>query len=254
MMKPASERLYMKLAIHLYNPPQGLPARRDMVLIHGTGAKAEMWRGQIDQLVDRGYRCIVPDLRGHGASREPLGSADLESHLEDMLETLAAVPVRFPVSMAGHSLGSIIALELAARRPELVCNILAVSMPARVPRLTTAAFRWLLGRPYHIIRRSGVHRSLGWRERVLIETNHHALSQIATHFADLDYIESPPRVNCPVHFAVGRFDPVAPCGYLQRLHHALPGSTMTIIEWAGHNCMDSQPKAFNRWFFQALED
>jgi pimeloyl-ACP methyl ester carboxylesterase len=226
---------------------------RDVVLIHGTGARAEMWRRQIEQLVANGYRCIVPDLRGHGESHEPEEETDIEVHLSDVVETLDAMDIAYPAVFAGHSLGAIIAIELSQRKPEMVSKILAIAMPGRVPVLTVEAFRWFLGWPYKSLRETQLHRTLGWRPRVLVETNRHALEQIMLNFATIDYCGNVPTVNCPVHFVVGRLDPVAPYVYAQKLHEAIPGSTIHVIEWAGHNCMDSQPKAFDKWFTEKME-
>ena len=225
----------------------------DIVLIHGTGARAEMWEKQILRLTENRYRCIVPDLRGHGDTHEPGDKADIQAHLTDVLETLDAMDIDFPVIWAGHSLGAIISLELAQQRPELFKKILAIAMPGRVPALTTEAFRWFLGWPYNSIKKSGIHRSLGWRPRVLVETNRHALEQIMLNFGTIDYCSNVPAVECPVHFVVGRLDPVAPYVYATHMHRAMPNSTLKVIEWAGHNCMDSQPAEFNSWFFEKLE-
>lgn len=239
----------MRLACKIYRQPG---CRRDIVLIHGTGARAEMWKRQIDKLVEMGYRCIVPDLRGHGESHEPGEVCDLKEHIQDIVETLEPQEIRYPAVWAGHSLGAMIAVELAQLRGDMFSKILAVSMPAKVPALTTEAFKWFLGWPYQTIKQSGVHQHLDFRTRELIATNKHALQQIATHFAHINYLERVPKVPCLVHFAVGRFDPVAPCAETEKLHKAMRGTTLTIIEWAGHNPMDSQASAFDRWFFDKL--
>ena len=226
---------------------------RDIVLIHGTGARAEMWRRQIEQLVEKKYRCIVPDLRGHGETVEPGDEADIAAHLQDMHDTLPAYDIAYPAIFAGHSLGAIISLELAEKHPEMISKILAIAMPGRVPALTVEAFRWFLGWPYDSLHKTKLHRSLGWRPRVLVETNRHALEQIMLNFATIDYCGNVPKVKCPVHFVVGRLDPVAPYVYAQKLHEAIPNSTIQVIEWAAHNCMDSQPKAFDKWFWEKME-
>jgi pimeloyl-ACP methyl ester carboxylesterase len=211
-----------------------------------------MWQRQIAKLVDLGYRCIVPDLRGHGESHEPGEVCDLKEHIGDIIETLEPQQIRYPAIWAGHSLGAIIAIELAQLRADMFSKILAVSMPAKVPALTAEAFKWFVGGPHQAIKESGLHRNLDFRTRELISTNNHSLHQIATHFAQLNYLNRVPKILCPVHFAVGRLDPVAPCSEMQRLHKAMKGSTLTIIEWAGHNPMDSQAAAFDRWFFEKL--
>lgn len=227
--------------------------RGDVILIHGTGAKAEMWNPQVKILVDAGFRCIVPDLRGHGDSIEPEEKADISSHINDLLETVADYEIKWPAVFVGHSLGSIISLELAAIRPELVGKILAASMPGKVPQVTVKAFKVFLGKPFLALKDSAVHRSLGWRERVLLDTNHYSLSQVVENFHDADYVSNVPKVTCPVHFAVGRLDPIALCVHSELMHKAIPGSTFKVIEWAAHNCMDSRPAEFNRWFREKME-
>lgn len=240
----------MKLACKTFGAAN---TRGDIILIHGTGARAEMWSPQINWLESKNWRCIVPDLRGHGESAEPGERTDLKVHMQDLLETVEDFQVRWPAILVGHSLGSIISLELAAAHPELVKAILAVSLPGKVPRLTVSAFRIFLGLPYQNLRGTTIHRSLGWRERVLLETNQHALHQVLENFQDLDYVTDLPSISCPIHLAVGRLDPIAPWKHVETMHKSLPTSTFKVIEWAGHNCMDSQPEAFNRWFESSMD-
>lgn len=224
----------------------------DVVLIHGTGARAEMWSNQIDLLVERGYRCIVPDLRGHGESDDPRDRSDIHAHMEDIIETVEHHQVRFPAIFVGHSLGSIISMELAARKPEYFSKILAAAMPGRVPVLTVLSFRAFLGGPFQAIRSTGLHKNFAWRERVLLDTDHRSLQQVVDNFADLNYVDNVPAVQCPVHFIVGRFDPIALPKYVEEMHKLLPESSLEVLEWAGHNCMDSQPGPFNKWFLEKL--
>ena len=239
----------MRLAIREFGEKNG---KGTVVLIHGTGARAEMWNPQIKLLVDRGWHCLVPDLRGHGESVEPEESANISVHLQDILDTLDEHHIEFPVTFVGHSLGAIISMELAAQRPELFKQVLAVSMPGRVPQLTVSAFHAFLSWPYGALKGTAFHKSLAFRERVLLDTNHYSLSQIAENFGSLNYVEELPKVSCPVHFAVGRWDPVAPWYHVKSMHLALTGSTLEVIELAGHNCMDSQPAAFNKWFLARM--
>jgi pimeloyl-ACP methyl ester carboxylesterase len=144
---------------------------------------------------------------------------------------------------------------LAARRPELFSRILAVSMPGKVPAITQEAFKWFLHRgPYDAIKASGLHKRLDWRNRELVSTNKHTLEQIVANFTEMNYADNVPAVQCPVHFVVGRFDPVAPVKYVEQMHRALPDSTFTVLEWAGHNCMDSQPQLFNSWMMEKIRN
>jgi len=229
---------------------QGKP---DVVLIHGTGADHSIWKPQIDILSARGYRSFLPELRGHGLTDEPGELTDINVHIQDLLDTLEGCPVRFPAVFVGHSLGAIIAISLAQQQPQLFEQILAVSLPGRVPRLVSTLFSLVLCAPFEMLRGTLLHRSLPYRERLLIETERHSLEQIVEHFAEVNFVDHPPKLACPVHLAVGRFDVVAPYIYVERIQRSMPNSSLRIFEWAGHNCMDDQPGQFNRWFLEKLE-
>jgi pimeloyl-ACP methyl ester carboxylesterase len=226
----------------------------DLVMIHGTGAHAEMWRPQVELLKSRGYRCFLPDLRGHGESDEPGHPTDVHAHLKDMDDSLFDQGIRFPAVFIGHSLGAIISLELAERRPELFKQILAVGMPVRVLPAVAGAFKILLNAPFEKLRGTVIHERLPWRERTLISTNRHSLEQIYEHIGSLNYVDRQFDIDCPVHFSVGAFDPVALAHYVKKMHKSIPSSTLRVFEWAGHNCMDERPEEFNRWLLEKLGD
>lgn len=249
----------MQLSVKCYEAKSdsgsGPGAGQDIVLLHGTGARAEMWSRQVSALQASGYRCIVPDLRGHGETAEPRTGANLDTHLQDILETLAGMSISFPVPFVGHSLGAIISMTLGERHPELVRVVFAVSMPGKVPQMTRSAFKFFLGWPYQSLKNTPIHRSLKWRERVLLDTDHFTLNEIVRQFETMDFATAVPQVtHCPVHFAVGRLDPIALCTHVEGMHKMLEGSTFHVFEFAAHNCMDTHPNQFNRWLLGHLSE
>ena len=236
----------MLLTVHEYGNSAG--GKPDVVLIHGTGADASLWQPQIDLLVEHGHRCIVPELRGHGGTHEPGESTPLDLHIEDILETLAATGIRYPALWVGHSLGAILSMVLAEDRPELFTQVVAVSMPGRVPKPVSVIFRFLTTWPFAAVKGSFVHRRLPKREKILIDTELFSLQQIVHNFATVNFVERTPNVTCPVHFSVGRLDVVAPWVHVRTMHQNLPHSTFRVFDWAGHCCMDDQPEQFQEWF------
>ncbi|WP_310632543.1 alpha/beta fold hydrolase [Paraburkholderia sp.] len=87
-------------------------AGRPVVLLHGIGNSGRAWCPQIAPLVAAGYRVIVPDHAGHGASARigaPLGIADLARDVVALLDHLDIERADF----VGLSLGGLIAIELA---------------------------------------------------------------------------------------------------------------------------------------------
>ena len=77
---------------------------RPVLLLHGFPDSGALWRNQVPALVDAGFRCIVPDLRGYGTSDVPGTVADyalawtLASYLPDRGDHLAAVSVGHPAA------------------------------------------------------------------------------------------------------------------------------------------------------------
>lgn len=89
-----------------------------MVMLHGLGARWQAFVPLVLPLVQE-WRLYLLDLRGHGQSGRAPGRytlADFAGDAGTFIEHL----VTPPVVLYGHSLGGWVALELAARRPELV--------------------------------------------------------------------------------------------------------------------------------------
>lgn len=243
----------MKLSVEYTKAAQVVAGRPDVVLIHGTGSSAKMWQPQIEFLSNLGHSCHSLNLRGHGDTSDPLEITDLAVHTADVLETIANSEIKFPAVFLGHSLGAIISVTLAENNPELVAAVFAAGLPGRVLKPVSFFFRIFMGTTFDVIKKSNIHQNWGFRPRTLINTERHALEQIMYNFKDLDYVTNLPRIQCPIHLAAGRFDPVAPCIYSVQMHKKLPDSTLTIFEIAGHNFMDTQPRKFNQWLESGLD-
>ncbi|PZM86206.1 MAG: hypothetical protein DKT66_02080 [Candidatus Melainabacteria bacterium] len=226
----------------------------DVVLIHGTGSSGEMWNKQLEFLHKRGHRAYAFDLRGHGLSEEPFDMTDLEVHIADVMETLQSLDLNFPIVFVGHSLGSILSVTIAERHPELVQRVFAASLPGRVLKPMEVAFRWFLKGAFPRLQAMDFGDKLAWRERTLLSTKVHTLEQIVDNFGGVNFVDRKINVDCPIHLSVGRFDPVAPCVYVENIHKALPKSTLKIYEWSGHNFMDLQFESFNGWLQQHLDE
>lgn len=84
-----------------------------LVLLHGFCGSSEYW-DQVVPLLSDHYRCIVPDLRGHGSSDAPLGAYTIEQMADDVLHLLDSLELS-KVTLLGHSLGGYITLSFVQR-------------------------------------------------------------------------------------------------------------------------------------------
>ena len=212
-----------------------------------------MWSSQVDRLVDRGHRCITPDLRGHGRTRERYEETDIKVHMEDVLESLDDLKIQFPAVFVGHSLGAIISLKMAMENPEMTRQVFLAALPGRVYKPVTKLFQAFLSGPYHTMKSLPIEGALSWRHKALLDTDHHSLNEIVTNFSDLDLVSPEISVDCPVHLSAGRFDPVAPYHYVKQIHKSIPHSTLKVYDLGGHNFMDYNRDSFNQWLEEHLD-
>jgi 3-oxoadipate enol-lactonase len=105
-----------------------------LLLVHGFGGAA--WN--FDELAPLlpGRRLLIPDLPGHGGSA-PLPAPSLAG-FADVLADLVAAESAGPADVLGHSLGGVVALRLAVRRPELVRRLI-LAAPAGISSATRSA-------------------------------------------------------------------------------------------------------------------
>ena len=88
------------------------------VFIHGSALRTDLWHYQLEGIDDR--RLIFYDLRGHGLS-QPKGDTEFSVvTLAKDLEVIIEDSKLDEVVLVGHSIGGMVALELASSRPELL--------------------------------------------------------------------------------------------------------------------------------------
>ncbi len=104
----------MELHLHEWGDRAAPP----VVCLHGLNAHGRRFRRLAEERLERRFRVLAPDLRGHGFSGwEPPWT--IATHAHDVLETLDALGIRRS-QFVGHSLGSRLVLEVVALDPERV--------------------------------------------------------------------------------------------------------------------------------------
>lgn len=99
------------------------------VLLHGLLASGRYWGAAYDTLAQEST-LLVPDLAGFGRSVEVSDGFGAEVHADLVARTMAEVGLAGqPVVMGAHSLGCLVAIEVARRHPELVAGIVGFSPP-----------------------------------------------------------------------------------------------------------------------------
>lgn len=92
-----------------------------LLLVHGLGDEADTWRYIIEPLSQK-YRVLAPDLPGFGRSDKPHRPYTPAFYLDTIMALIDALAVT-SVSLAGHSLGGMLAHAIALSNPNLVSRL-----------------------------------------------------------------------------------------------------------------------------------
>ena len=92
-----------------------------VLLIHGVGLRAEAWNAQMDALVGR-FRVVALDMPGHGQSLLSEEIQSLSGYTDAIADGLDE-----PAFVIGHSMGAMIALDMAVHYPHLVGGVAALN-------------------------------------------------------------------------------------------------------------------------------
>lgn len=115
----------MRLHTEVLGPDKGYPA----LCLHGHPGSGRAMEVFALPLAEMGFRTYAPDLRGYGRSRTQ-SPFDMTRHLDDLEELLAQHSIERCL-VVGWSLGGILTMELALRRPEVVQGMVLVGTAAR---------------------------------------------------------------------------------------------------------------------------
>lgn len=104
-------------------------AKATVLFIHGIGNNGEAWEDVIKQLPKDIY-VVTIDLLGFGESPRPKWAVySAKTQVRSVLATYLKLRITSPVIVVGHSLGALVAIEMAKRYPLLVKSLILCSPP-----------------------------------------------------------------------------------------------------------------------------
>jgi pimeloyl-ACP methyl ester carboxylesterase len=226
-----------------------------VVLIHGGEQDHSVWILQSRYLAHHGHAVLAADLPGHGRSGgAPLAS--IEALADWTVALLDAAKVN-SAALVGHSMGSLVALECAARYPERVARLALVgtAFPMRVaPDLleatknregdallminvwSHAAYAHYPGNPGPgSWVRGGALRLMQRQKRGVLQVDFAACDSYQAG------LERAARVKCPVLFLLGGRDAMMSARSGENLAKAVPHASVKTLGDSGHNLMGEKP-------------
>lgn len=229
-----------------------LPA---LVFVHGGAQDHSVWILQSRYLAHHGYAVLAADLPGHGRS----GGAPLdrvESMADWVVALLDAAKAR-SAALIGHSMGSLVALECAARYPERVSRIalIGTAFPMRVSADLIEATRARAPEAHRMINvwSHAAHAHypsnpgpgfwvIGGNLRLMQRQKPGVLhADFAACDAYRAGFERAAQVKCPSLFLLGKLDAMTPARAGRDLAGAVANSVVKTLDGAGHNLMGEKP-------------
>lgn len=231
-------------------------ASRPLALfVHGAGLDHTVWALQSRWLAFHGWNVLALDLPGHGRSEgPPLPTiAALAAWLAAVIE--ASGPPN--AALIGHSMGSLIALETAARFAERVRSVVLIApgaaMPVHPDLLAASAANdhaaidmvnlWGHGHMAGLggSRAPGVWM-VGAAERVLEKAAPGVLhNDLQACNAYREGLAAAARVAAPTLLICGERDQMTPLKGGRALAASIPGATVVALPGAGHMLLAERP-------------
>jgi pimeloyl-ACP methyl ester carboxylesterase len=221
------------------------PQRPPVVLVHGAGGNHLLWPPELRHLAHTAVYAL--DLPGHGASPPP-GCLQVSAYSEIVRDFVDALQLpRF--LLAGHSLGSAIALDFALAYGHRLAALVLIGGGARM-RVAGSLLDGVLhdfdATTAQIIENS-YHRAVppGHKEaylRQLREADPHVLHGDFVACHNFDVMDRLGALATPALIICGQGDRMTPPERSRYLHQQLAGSELLLVEEAGHNVMIEQPQ------------
>jgi pimeloyl-ACP methyl ester carboxylesterase len=239
-----------------YTAAHALDAAKPAVaFIHGAGLDHSWWGLQSRYFGYHGWNVLAVDLPGHGRSDGP-PIPSVEAMAGWLVQLLDAAGIS-KASLVGHSMGSLVALEAAARLPQRVSRIalIGTAYPMKVGEAFLEAAKnneqaafdmetiWghaaqvpLAGNPNPGMWMYG--DTLARLSRLAPGVLYNDLNACNAYAGGLD---AAAKVSCPVLFVLGARDIMTPPRAAAELAKAIKDSRTVHIRPSGHSLMAESP-------------
>lgn len=229
-----------------------------MLLLHGIGGRAALWAASVAALAPR--RVIAMDMPGYDGTRPALESFDA---LADAAVALLDAQGLAQADVVGHSLGGMIALEMALRHPARLRRLVVVaSSPAFGSRDPAFRESFLAARQKPLdegIGMAGVAASLvpgmlgpdadpaaaPAAMAAMASVDEAAYRTTLATLTGFDRRADLPRVTQPTLLIAGEADQTAPPRGMARMAEAMPDARLLVIPGVGHLLPLEAPAAFH---------
>jgi len=219
-----------------------------VLFLHGIGNTGEAWNDIIAQL-PKDLNVITIDLLGFGNSQRPGWIRySAKTQARSVMATFLKLHITSPVIIVGHSLGSLVAVEIAKRYPLLVRALVLGSPPfyrvdpVKFPnsdQMLRNMYRYTKAHPEQALQLAALAIKYGLVNKsfsLTKETLEPYLDALDSTIINQTSLADAEKLRLPMTIIRGRFDPVVIAGNLRRLARKNPNVTLKTVN-AGHEIL-----------------
>ncbi len=232
-----------------------------IIFSHGLLFDGRMFAKQVEAFSDQ-FRCVTFDFRGQGQTSVADGGYDMDTLTQDaiaLMEHLDCAPCHF----MGLSMGGFIGLRLAIRRPELLRSLVLMESTAD-PEPNRTKYRILNFVARHfglgvvssrvmpiMFGQKFLHDAQRAEEKAvlrkqIIANDRVGITRAVQGVVDREGVyDQLPQIDTPTLIIVGDQDVATVPEKSERMHAAISGSKLVIVEGAGHSSTIEEPVAIN---------
>jgi len=234
------------IKIHYEEQGNGDP----LILIMGLGAPGSRWKDHA-AAYQKYFRCILVDNRGAGESDKPLGPYTTKAMADDIAGLMTELGIENS-RLAGISMGSAIAQELALAYPIKVRSLVLVSSWSRCDHYTQTVFEhfkkmrelaspadftqliqlWIASPSYYEKHFNEMVRDQTTAQEAYMPVDaFQAQSDACSIHNTFDRLD---MITAPTLLTVGDADIFTPLRLTVEMHEKMPGSEMVVFNGLGH--------------------
>lgn len=264
--------LKVPYTLHVHMHKKAKHSRAVVLFIHGLGNTGSAWNDVIKELPDD-LTIISIDLLGFGKSPRPSWATySTKTQAKSVIATLIRLRLHAPVIIVGHSLGSLVAVEIAKRYPLVVRSLILCSPPfykmddeakslfPNGDRILRKLFKYSKKHPEHFMRIAELVVRYGLVNasfNVTSESIDVYMEALEASIINQTSLADAKRLGMPMIILAGLLDPVVIRRNLKQLTTGHDNRKFITIATAGHevrglfvpavvNAVESQLKALGK--------
>lgn len=109
---------------------------KPLILVHGAGGASTYWFNQLSALSEKLW-VIAIDLPGHGKSEPLKRKPTIEQYADHTTDLVRNMKLQ-KVVLLGHSMGGLVAQQMALKNPELLEKLIIVGSGPKLPETPSA--------------------------------------------------------------------------------------------------------------------